>query len=88
MRKRISIFVVVLGSVLLSSSVASACPNCAESTEDQSKVTAEEGAGDLALGYSVSVLFMMSMPFMLVGGFGYALYRNYQKTVAPTINGD
>ena len=59
---------------------ARACPLCAENTEAQSEQMGEPA--NPALGYAISIIFMISVPFTLVGGFGYALYRNSRNTLA------
>ena len=60
---------VLMGAVLLSvSSVASACPSCQQALADGSQ-------GDLARGIYYSILFMMSMPFAIVGTFATLAYR-------------
>ncbi len=60
--------------------VARACPLCAENTEAQSEQMGEPA--NPALGYAISIIFMISVPFTLVGGFGYALYRNSRNVPA------
>ena len=51
--------------------VASACPSC-------QAALASEG-GDLARGIYYSILFMMSMPFAIVGTFGAVFYRAVKR---------
>lgn len=59
---------------------AGACPNCKEETQ----VKQEESGIAVAAGYSLSVVFMLGVPFAMVGGFGYALYRNTQAAQTAT----
>lgn len=66
--------------VLTLAAPAQACPLCAETTEQQSDRMAQRA--NPALGYAISVIFMISVPFTLVGGFGYALYRNSRNALA------
>ncbi len=54
---------------------ALACPLCSEEAEQQQ----EETGVNVAMGYSVSVLLMIAVPMSMVGGLGYALYRNQQQ---------
>lgn len=62
-------FALVLGIT----SVASACPSCRQAlSEDGSQ-------GDLARGIYYSILFMMSMPFAIVGTFGCLMYRAVKR---------
>lgn len=56
--------------VLGFASVARACPSC------QAAVGHE---GDLARGLYYSILFMMSMPFAIIGGFAGLAYRAVQR---------
>jgi hypothetical protein len=54
-------------------SVASACPSCQQAL-------GEGGSqGDLARGLFYSILFMMSMPFAIVGTFGGLAYRAVKR---------
>jgi p-aminobenzoyl-glutamate transporter AbgT len=62
-----------LALVLGAAHVASACPSC------QTALGAEEAHGDLARGIYYSILFMMSMPFAIVGAFGGLAYRSIKR---------
>ena len=59
--------------VLGSASIASACPSC------QAALAGDVSQGDLARGIYYSVLFMMSMPFAIVGTFGCLAYRAVKR---------
>jgi hypothetical protein len=48
-----------------------ACPGCKEATSDQSL--------NLAKGFSYSILFMMPIPFIIVGGFGGYVYYTMKR---------
>lgn len=63
---------------------ALACPLCSEETEAQAKETGV----NVSMGYSVSVLMMIAVPMSMVGGFGYALYRNHQQMSSGDIDRD
>ena len=56
----------VLCAWLAVSSIASACPMCKEALSN--------GGGDLVSGFFYSILFMLSMPFLIVGGLGTYMY--------------
>ena len=73
--QRISTAVLILGLaiVLGSASVASACPSC------QSALATDGSQGDLARGIYYSVLFMMAMPFAIVGTFAGFAYRAVKR---------
>ena len=53
--------------VALSAEVASACPSC-------KAALANQGKGDLVKGFMYSILFMLSMPFALLGSFSGYMY--------------
>jgi hypothetical protein len=54
-----------------SATAAEACPSCQQALAN--------GQGDLARGIYYSVLFMMAMPFAIVGSFGFMAYRAIKK---------
>lgn len=53
---------------------ALACPNCKESMSGSDPVSVAR-----ATGYFYSILFMMSMPFVIVGTFGGAAYLSIKR---------
>lgn len=57
--------------VVATASTASACPGCKEATSEQS--------ANLARGFSYSILFMMPLPFIMVGSFGGYVYYVVRK---------
>jgi hypothetical protein len=68
-----AILVVVCLTLFLSlSQVAEACPSCQRALSDGSQ-------GNLAAGIYYSILFMMSMPFAIVGVFGGFAYRAVKR---------
>jgi heme/copper-type cytochrome/quinol oxidase subunit 2 len=62
-------FAVLFGTA----SVASACPSCQQALQD------DASQGDLARGLYYSILFMMSMPFAIIGTFGGLAYRAVKR---------
>lgn len=60
----------------LVSQVASACPMCQES------LAANKSGGNLINGFFWSIVFMMSMPFALIGSFGLYAWRQVRKARA------
>lgn len=52
---------------------ATACPSCKEALASGS------GGGDLVSGFFWSILFMLSMPFLLLGSFGLYFYYLVRK---------
>jgi len=62
--------------VLSLDAAAWACPNCREGL-------ANNPAGQsLARGFYYSILFMMSMPFLVLGTLGTVAYRSVQRAKA------
>jgi len=55
-------------------SLADACPLCKQAADQT-----ERPAGDIASGYFWSILFMMSMPFLLLGSFSSYMYLAVRK---------
>lgn len=73
-QRLLPILVLVLG---LSAEV-SACPNCKEA------VAAQPGeAATMKNGYNYSVLFMMAMPFTLLGVGSFMVARAVKRGVLP-----
>ena len=68
----------VLATCLLMASTASACPNCKEAVENQTG----EGA-KLKTGYYYSILFMVGMPFTLLGTGAYLVTRAVRRGGFP-----
>lgn len=70
----------MLAVVLLSAgyaSVATACPTCSQALADE-----QHGQGDIVAGYFWSIIFMMSMPFLLVTSFCGYMYLEVRKARA------
>ena len=65
---------VVLALVLLIASVAAACPTCKEGLAQN-----DPHGKALAAGYAYSVLFMMSMPYIVLGTFGTVAYFSIRR---------
>ena len=62
---------------LFMASTAMACPGCKEA------LAAVDGSqGDLVTGVFWSILFMMSMPFLIVGVFSVSIYRSVRRARA------
>jgi hypothetical protein len=72
-----------LALLLVLANAASACPTCKEALAGNG-----EGAGDLVRGYFYSILFMMSMPFTILGAFSFSMYRAVQKSKADNTSDD
>jgi hypothetical protein len=62
--------------VLSLDAVAWACPTCREGLADN------PAGQSLARGFYYSILFMMSMPFLILGTLGTVAYRSVQRAKA------
>ena len=60
--------------VLLIASVAAACPTCKEGLAQN-----DPHGQSLAAGYYYSILFMMAMPFAILGTFGSLAYLSIRR---------
>ncbi len=69
------LFACVFGSLVAAPSVATACPNCKTAIESDPNNKQPKA-------YMYSILFMLSMPAILFGSFGYGLYRLSKKNAA------
>jgi len=71
-RWMIAAMVVVL--VLLIASVAAACPTCKEGLAQN-----DPQGQSIAAGFYYSILFMMSMPYIVLGTFGSIAYLSIRR---------
>jgi hypothetical protein len=77
------IAVIAIAVLLAGVPTATACPSCKEALASSS------GGGDLVSGFFWSILFMLSMPFLLLGSFGLYFYYLVRKarTARPATEG-
>jgi len=68
---------VAVAAVLLAADSAWACPTCKEAL-----ASAGGDNPNLVRGFFWSILFMMSMPFLLIGIFSTVMYRAVKKARA------
>lgn len=61
---RFAVLALAVASVFWIQDVASACPNCKDAFAENG------GGGDLVRGYGWSIIFMLSMPFLILAGLG------------------
>ncbi|MEZ0227049.1 MAG: hypothetical protein ACAI25_00370 [Planctomycetota bacterium] len=64
----------VLLFVLLLAGAASACPGCREAVKDS-----QHGMADPAAGFSWSIYLMIAVPYLTLGGLGFAFWRAMKK---------
>jgi hypothetical protein len=65
---------IILALVLLIASVAAACPTCKEGLAQN-----DPQGQSLAAGYYYSILFMMSMPYLLLCTFASVAYYSIRR---------
>jgi hypothetical protein len=73
---------------LVLAGVASACPTCSDGLAG-----ADPHHQSIAAGFYYSILFMMSMPYLILGTFSYLAYRSIQRArgrnaAAGDVSGD
>lgn len=77
LRRIISVAALTLLVIVCCQSIATACPNCRDALAQNDPTSA-----GLARGYALSIMFMLSMPFLLTAGLGtyfYLLVRQARK---------
>lgn len=73
-KKLICVLLTVVLATTMMAGEALACPNCKEGMSGSDPVSVAR-----ATGYFYSILFMMSMPFLIVGSFGGLAYLSIKK---------
>lgn len=68
-------FLVAFALVAVVASVASACPTCKEGLAES-----DPQHQSTAAGFYYSILFMMSMPYIVLGSFGYLAFLSIRKS--------
>ena len=77
LRRIFSVAVLAVLLIVCCESIASACPNCRDALAQNDPA----GAG-VARGYALSIMFMLSMPYLIFVGLGtyfYLLVRQARK---------
>ena len=69
-----SAILLVLIVVVAVASIAEACPGCKQALAEN-----DPGRNRVAKGYFWSILFMMAMPFTIVGTFGTCAYFQIRR---------
>jgi hypothetical protein len=67
-------FLMSLALVAVLAVVASACPTCKEGLDQN-----DPQHQSTAAGFYYSILFMMSMPYIVLGSFGYLAFLSIRK---------
>jgi len=75
MKKRIfKIFILVLFTLAISPDAPAQCPMCKISAESNLK-----NGGTAGKGLNSGILYMLALPYLLVGTIGYVWYKNRRK---------
>jgi hypothetical protein len=74
---RIAIMIALAAFLLGAAEAAWACPNCKEGLAQN-----DPHGQSIAAGYYYSILFMLSMPFIILTTFGTFAYRSVKKAQA------
>jgi len=74
---RLSAALFVLLAICCLAGEAAACPTCKEGLAEN-----DPSSQAMAAGYFYSILFMMSMPFLILGTFGSFAYWSVRKARA------
>jgi hypothetical protein len=71
----------LLFGVFVAPSSVRACPMCAESVPQRSTAEEEDSQREAA-AYNFSIYLMAGMPFLLVSGFGFWVFRGLRRHAA------
>jgi hypothetical protein len=79
---------VAVAVVAVLATVASACPSCKEGLDQN-----DPHHQSVAAGFYYSILFMLSMPYIILGSFGYLAYLSIRRAkgrqeAGPSTNDD
>ena len=74
--QRIRAFALALMMLTLSAAVATACPTCKDN------LAHDPASANLVRGYAYSILFMLSMPPLILGGLSAYFYWEVRKAKA------
>jgi hypothetical protein len=80
-------FLTVPALLFLWAGQAPACPNCKEAVAAQDDIASQEGKETTFMknGYNYSVLFMMAMPFALLGTGAFMVARAVKRGSLPEL---
>ena len=70
--KRLQPILLLVLALLLLPEVLEACPNCKEAYS-------ADGQSPVASGFNASIIFMMIMPFLVLGGFAVRLWMAQKR---------
>ena len=73
-RQLVLILIVTIGAALSSHDAAAQCPMCKMSAESNLK-----NGGTAGRGLNAGILYMLALPYTLVGTIGYIWWRNNRR---------
>lgn len=79
--RRVATLCLALLVVALAADIAASCPSCAQALG----TSKNHSGGDIVGGYMWSIIFMISMPFTLLGLFGLYCYLQIRKAGAASV---
>ena len=80
MKKAIIFFFIIVLSVSFSPAAKAQCSMCTINAEQGTKNGNTQGKG-----LNAGVIYLLSIPYLLITGMGIIWYRTYRKKVATTI---
>jgi len=78
---RVTCLLLVIATVLLTATELLACPTCKDGLAGSDPASQAQ-----ARGFFYSILFMMAMPFVLLGTLGSAAYLSIRKAREQQVN--
>lgn len=82
LRKTLTCWIAPLALVAVFVAVASACPTCKDGLDQN-----DPQHQAVAAGFYYSILFMLSMPYLILGSFGYLAYVSIRRAKAQQAEG-
>jgi uncharacterized membrane protein len=83
LNRRLWVVVALFVAIALTASVASACPGCKDALAEN-----DPEKNSLVKGYMYSILFMLTMPMAILGGFSAYMYRLVRRARSERIAGE
>lgn len=80
LKKSFYCWIAPLALVAVMAAVVSACPTCKEGLDQN-----DPQHQSVARGFYYSILFMMSMPYIILGSFGYLAFVSIRRAKAAQV---
>lgn len=75
--RKILVLIALVCLFAVANEVAAQCPMCKTAVESNQKT-----GGSSGLGLNDGILYLLAMPYMLVGGVAFFWYRSYRRKAA------